>query len=82
MEENVFSDPAVAGSLQRMVEGRLHNDGAHQDEVKALQQRLTNSLATPSYVIMDPATEEVIDTHLGPELDEPTFNAWLQKNLR
>ena len=81
MEENVFPHPAVAGQLNKMVEARLHNDGAIQDEIKALQQELTGSLATPSYVILDPQTGDVVATQLGPEMDEETFGRWLASGL-
>ena len=59
MEEKVFRLPAVAAELEQWVEARLHTDGLHNiDAIKALQQKLTGSVANPYYVIVDPASEQ------------------------
>jgi len=81
MEEKVFPDPAVAGTLGQFIEARLHNDGHVQDAVKKLQLRFAESLATPSYIILDPRTEEVIGKQLGPEMNPALFNKWLKAQL-
>jgi len=61
MEEKVFPRPAVAEQLQHYVEARLHTDQApNVEENQALQQKLTQSVANPYYVIVDPRTEEVL----------------------
>ena len=82
MEERVFPAPAVAGQLTRMIEARIHNDGANQKVVRALQVEMINTYATPSYVLLDPATDEIVDSHDGPEFDAETFADWLKSALR
>jgi hypothetical protein len=56
MEEDVFPRPAVAGVLQtEFIEARLHNDGGSKmEETRARQKEMTDSVATPIYVIVDP----------------------------
>lgn len=60
MEEGVFRDPAVAGTLEeRYVEARLHTDHPERgDEQTELQLAMTQSLAQPIYVVIDPRSEE------------------------
>ncbi len=82
MEEKVFRHPAVAGELQRMIEARLHND--HPDSetrgaIKELQQRMADTLATPTYVVVDPRDGEIVARHVGPEYDADEFAAWLRR---
>lgn len=82
MEERTFRRPAVAGELRQMVEARLHNDGpdrAYRNEVKELQRRFGNTLATPTYVLIDPGTERVLGVHVGPQYDPELFSAWLRE---
>lgn len=82
MEEHVFPAPAVAGQLNKMIEARIHNDGANQKEVRALQVEMINTYATPSYVLLDPTTGELVDKHDGPEFDAETFGAWLKGAMK
>lgn len=82
MEEKVFYHPAVAGELQRMVEARLHND--HPDAkkrgaIKDLQRRFADTLATPTYVVVDPKSGEIVARHVGPEYDAEKFASWLRR---
>ncbi|MFT7669357.1 MAG: hypothetical protein ACI8X5_002057 [Planctomycetota bacterium] len=79
MELDVFPDPAVAVSLNLMVEARIHNDGADQDVVRKMQDDLIHTGATPSYALMDPATGDLIDVHEGPETDPAKFSKWLKR---
>lgn len=82
MEERVFRRPAVAGELRRMVEARLHNDGPdrqYRNEIKELQRRLGGTLATPTYVLVDPRSERVLGVHVGPQFDPELFSAWLRE---
>ncbi len=81
MELKVFPAPAVAGKLDKMIEARLHNDGANQDEVRAMQDELIKTLATPSYALINPATGALIDKHEGPETDPDKFAVWLDRAL-
>ena len=83
MEKKVFTRSAVAERLQpHFVEARLHNDGDVKAEVKALQRELVQSLATPVYLVMDPASGEILSKQFGPTLssDEP-FIEFLDKGL-
>jgi len=64
MEETVFHRAAVAAQLENFIEARLHND--HPDREirnrwKALSQSRAETLATPTFVIVDPRD----DTQLG-----------------
>ncbi len=82
MENDVFTDPAVAGMLDGMIESRVHNDKSNQTEIRAWQVELVNSFATPTYILMDPKTDELIDVHDGPELDAQKFAKWLKGALK
>ena len=67
MEEKVFRRPAVAGILEGFVEARLHNDfGPRIKENVELQKKLTDSVATPTYVIVDPRTGADLRVQRGP----------------
>jgi hypothetical protein len=81
MEKKVFTAPAVAGILNGMVESRVHNDKENQDEVRDWQVKLVNSFATPTYILIDPQTDKIIDVHAGPEMDPELFSAWLRGAL-
>lgn len=67
MEGKILPVPAVAGILKSSyVEVRLHCDlGSKAKANKALQLELTQSLALPIFVIMDPYTREVLGIHEG-----------------
>ncbi|MEO2095074.1 MAG: hypothetical protein ABGY71_13620 [bacterium] len=82
MEEHVFPAPAVAGKLKQMIEARIHNDGTSQEEVRAWQNDLLGTFATPSYALIDPANGEVLLWHEGPESDPDKFAAWLEEALQ
>lgn len=58
MEEKIFPQPAVAGELKKnFIEARLHTDGGpSMEHNKELQREITNSVANPIYVIIDPKT--------------------------
>jgi hypothetical protein len=80
MEESVFPVPAVAGQLRRMVEARIHNDAVDtQDEVRAWQDGIIHTLATPSYALINPVTGKLIDKHEGPETNPEVFAKWLER---
>ena len=67
MEGKILPAPAVAGILKSgFVEVRLHCDlGSHAAANKALQLELTNNLALPIFVVMDPDTRKVLRVHAG-----------------
>lgn len=77
----MFPAPAVAGLMKQLVEARIHNDAADQDEVRAWQNAMIHTLATPSYALIDPADEEIIAIHEGPETDASLFAEWLEGAL-
>jgi hypothetical protein len=60
MEEGIFPRPAVAGELGKLIEARLHYDGARKQEVKALQRDLAKTYAAPVYLILDPKTRAIL----------------------
>ena len=65
MEEGIFPRPAVAGELAKLIEARLHYDGARKQEVKVLQRDLAKTYAAPVYLILDPKTRAVLRRHEG-----------------
>lgn len=70
MELHVFPAPAVAGLLKGMIEARLHTDTP--DEVRReqnmrLQRELTDSVATPIYVVQDPVSGTRLVGPMKPE---------------
>jgi hypothetical protein len=72
MEEKIFPLPAVAAQLQNFVEARLHTDQAKNvEENRSLQQKLTQSVANPYYVIVDPKTERVLGRFDHATLGDP-----------
>lgn len=81
MELKVFPAPAVAGLMKDLVEARIHNDGADQDEIRAWQDGMIQTLATPSYALIDPKNERILAIHEGPETDADLFAAWLEESI-
>ena len=79
MEGSVLPAPAVAGVLkEKYVEARLHCDmGGSAQANKAIQQRLTQSIALPIYAVIDPATEERLGLQEGFALKDD-FAAFLR----
>ena len=55
MEKGVFHHPAVAGILEeRFVEARIHTDSLEHPENADLQLEMTQSIAQPIYLVVDP----------------------------
>lgn len=83
MEEKVFRIAAVAAELENYVEARLHTDSGNkqkQEEFKALEIRLADSVANPVYVILDPQTEKKLGVFTGATLvDYTPFLEFLRK---
>jgi hypothetical protein len=83
MEKNVFTAPAVAEVLEGMIEARLHTDNGDAQSAynKELQLELTNSVATPIYVIQDPVSDvSLIGQMKASYLQDPdSFAAMLEK---
>ena len=67
MEESIFPLPAVARELESgFIEARLHTDGGPKEqENKERQRKLTDSVATPIYVIIDPKTGAKLRVRAG-----------------
>jgi hypothetical protein len=65
MEEGIFPRPAVAGELGKLIEARLHYDGARKKEVKTLQRDLAHTYAAPVYLILDPQARAILRRHDG-----------------
>lgn len=69
MEEKIFLRPAVAGVLKKgFIEARLHADGPSEpkyDRIRELQKKLTNSVALPIFVIIDPKTGDKLRKKAG-----------------
>ena len=64
-----------------MVESRLHYDSADAavvHRVTELRGELGVSLASPAYVIVDPATGAVLRRREGALMSEESFSAWLR----
>lgn len=61
MEGSIFPSAAVAAELEsKFVEARLHTDlGGYAKRAQGLRAELTNSIALPIYVVIDPVTGKV-----------------------
>ena len=61
MEKKVFPAPAVAEVLNdKFIEARIHTDHEEQGEAnRARQLEMTNSVAQPIYLLLDPESGEV-----------------------
>ena len=82
MEEFLFRLPEVSRKLESLVEARLHTDGhgAHEPISKRnreLQGRLTGTVATPIYLIVDPVSGETLGIFEGATQDPGVFLDWL-----
>ena len=63
VEEVFFHDPQLSAMLRDgFVEARLHTDrpSPHLERILELQERLAETLALPTYVLVDPDTEKRI----------------------
>ena len=83
MEDGLFPMPAVADVLQNnYIEARLHIDlpGEGQKRILELRDKYSGMIATPTYVIVDPVTEEIIARIRGLNTQEK-FLAFLSKGM-
>ncbi|MCP3917856.1 MAG: hypothetical protein GY711_20105 [bacterium] len=80
MEEKVFPRPAVAAVLENYVEARLHTD--KHKHLREFQKELTQSVAQPVYLAVDPVSGTQYARHDGATLtsDQP-FIDFLEKGL-
>ena len=68
MEQSVFPRPEVSAALQSVVEARLHTDdpaSPFHEQILALQEQYTGTVALPIYVITDPETGAVLAKKAG-----------------
>ena len=64
MEKRIFPRPAVADELENyFIESRLHMDGLKKDDFTDMQDELVGTVATPSYVVVDPDSGEKLAIH-------------------
>jgi hypothetical protein len=86
MEEKVFHLPAVAGVLKESyIEARLHTDGEGKpayDQARKLQKELTQSIANPIYVVIDPPTGKAVHRFDGADPGGERFEAFLREALK
>jgi hypothetical protein len=76
-EEKVF--PSLLEELDAgFVEARLHTDGSRGEELSDFQEQLTQSIATPLYLVIDPATERPLTKTLGGTVSVDSFRAFLE----
>jgi len=82
MEVKRFPLPEVSAELSKMIEARLHNDDRDVGaRVKELQRRLTGSVATPIYLVLDPEDEHQLGRQDGPS-SASTFARFLRDSAR
>ena len=68
MEQNVFPRPEVSAALKNVVEARLHTDATDSEfyeQILALQEQYTGTIALPIYVIVDPESGTVLAKKAG-----------------
>lgn len=79
----VFIHPEVSGLLSQTVETWLHTDKPslpNYERILELKERLTNVQTNPVYLVLDPATEEVLGRLDGATSIE-VFRAWLEESI-
>jgi hypothetical protein len=92
VEENVFTNPAVAAVLsEKFVEARLHieayqeSGGQKLDDFLALRTKFAESPAMPTYAVIDPTTGARVGWHQlvgGPTQWTAEINNLLDKSSR
>ena len=82
MEERTFREPAVAALLENdFIEARLHTDGVlNIDRILELQEELTGVRSNPYYVLVDPATGDVLGRK-GGAMSAEAFVEFLEQAL-
>jgi hypothetical protein len=83
MEQFIFRRPEVFRELENTVEARLHTDGFGDHRPislanQKLQDELTDTLATPVYVVQDPRDGKVLGVFRGSTPDAGAFAKWLE----
>jgi hypothetical protein len=86
MEDNVLPSAAVAEILnEHYVEARLFTDmeeHPHHERILELQDELAGTLANPTYVLVDPASETKLATFQGQALQIARFVDFLKAGVK
>jgi hypothetical protein len=82
MENQIFRLPAVAAVLKKdFVEARLHMDNPDQEtlaKAKAVRELFGGGVATPTFVIVEPNTGQMVLRHEGWIPNEQKFLKFLR----
>jgi len=66
MESTVFPKKNIVERFDQLLKVKLYTDGgADADKNQTLQFSMTGTLALPTYVIMDPESEQILDQLIG-----------------
>ncbi|MEL7834143.1 protein-disulfide reductase DsbD family protein [Fodinibius sp. Rm-B-1B1-1] len=82
MEANVFPLKEVQNRFAKMQQVRLYtDDGSDGPENQKFQFELTGTVALPTYVILDPSNEKIMDQLVG-YADQNKFKGFLDSGLQ
>ena len=82
MESNVFPLASVQERFDQMKLLKLYTDGGKDAQAnQQLQFKLTGNVALPTYVILDPSTEQVLSQELG-YVSEEKFIGFIDQGLQ
>lgn len=84
MEDSIFPRADVRDLKVKFIEARLHND-AHDETLRAriaeLIDTVAGTIAQPTYVTLNPATEAELARFNGKELSKGEFASFLEASL-
>ena len=82
MESNIFPLTSVQERFEQMKLLKLYTDGGKDAQAnQQLQFKLTGNVALPTYVILDPLSEQVLSQELG-YVSEEKFLVFLDQGLQ
>ena len=82
MESNIFPLASVQERFDQMKLLKLYTDGGKDAQAnQQLQFKLTGNVALPTYVILDPSTEQVLSQELG-YVSEEKFTGFIDQGLQ
>ena len=83
MENSILPSPSVAGVLNgKYVEARLFTDGEENIErILELQDRLSGTLANPTFVLVEPGSERKL-AQLQGKRSAQTFKRFLEAGIQ
>ena len=84
MEKRIFPRPAVAGALRDgFIESRLHMDArVVPEQFVKLQAEHSGTVATPTYVVIDPATGKKLAFYQLSDISEEVVEEGILDFLR